>query len=113
MVVELEPHVVAASAAISRAFAHSTEEEKKIIENLGKGQVAINGIRSINAFPMEITYKDYKYSFHVTRVAPDRIRLAINGQTLEAKVRQQPDGSLIAEFGGSVHTIYALEVING
>lgn len=43
-------------------------------------QVAIQGIRAINSFPMEITYKDNKYTFHVTRIAPDRIRLAINGQ---------------------------------
>jgi hypothetical protein len=42
--------------------------------------VAIQGIRSINSFPMEITYKDYKYTFHATRIAPDRIRLAINDQ---------------------------------
>lgn len=43
-------------------------------------QVAIQGIRSINSFPMEITYKDYKYTFHVTRIAPNELRLAINDQ---------------------------------
>ena len=36
---------------------------------------------------MEITYKDYKYSFQITKIAPDRLRLSINGQNLETKVR--------------------------
>jgi acetyl-CoA carboxylase/biotin carboxylase 1 len=34
--VELEPHVVAVSAAISRAFAFSQAEEQKFLDNLAK-----------------------------------------------------------------------------
>ena len=30
-------------------------------------------------------------------------------QVIDAKVRCQPDGSLIADFGGAVHTIYSQE----
>jgi len=72
--------VVAVSAAISRAYARSAEEEKKFLENLAKGQVSVQGIRSINSFNVEITFKDYKYVFQIVRVAPDRFSLKCNDQ---------------------------------
>jgi hypothetical protein len=53
------------------------------------------------------TYSPIPFFFFTTK--NDNNDDATTTQVLEAKVRQQPDGSLIAEFGGSVHTIYALE----
>lgn len=47
---------------------------------LGQGQVSVQGIRSINSFPVDITFKDYKYSFQVTKIAPDKMRLTIGDQ---------------------------------
>ena len=44
MYVEVEPHVVAVSAAVSRAFSRSLDEEKKFLDNLSKAsRLALEG----------------------------------------------------------------------
>lgn len=68
------------SAAIARAYGHTVEEEKKFVESLSKGQVATQGISSINNFPVEITFKDYKYSFQVNKISPDSYKLTLGDQ---------------------------------
>jgi hypothetical protein len=45
-----------------------------------QGQVSVQGIGAINSFPVDITFKDYKYSFLVTKVAPDKLRLKLGDQ---------------------------------
>ena len=49
---------------------------------------------ALTQFHLDITYDDQKFSFQVCRLKPELYCFQINGQTIRAKVRQQPDGSL-------------------
>ena len=40
----------------------------------------------MNTFPVEIAYLDTKYNFDVTRLSPDVMNLAINGQNIQVKI---------------------------
>merc|ERR1711988_1072734 len=104
-----DPEDVAVAAAIARAYARSREEENKFLQSLEKGQVSTSAIKDIKSFPLEITYKDYKYSFQVEKTSPENFELSMNDQTVDVKIREQPDGSLIATYGGEVHTIFSQE----
>merc|ERR1719284_307611 len=103
------PEDVAVAAAIARAYARSQEEEIKFLQSLEKGQVSTAAIKDIKSFPLEITYKDYKYSFQIEKTSPENFELSMNDQTVDVKIREQPDGSLIATYGGEVHTIFSQE----
>ena len=41
--------------------------------------------------------------------APDVYQLSINGQTIEARIREQADGSLFVAYGAESHQLYAKE----
>lgn len=43
-------------------------------------QTGLIGLKSMNKFPLEISYEGVKYSFTVQRQAPDVYTLSINGQ---------------------------------
>jgi acetyl-CoA carboxylase/biotin carboxylase 1 len=57
-------------------------------------------LASATRFPLEVTHKNVKYSFSVGRPAPDTFAFSCNGGVFTTKVRAQPDGSLMASFGG-------------
>ena len=103
------PHLVVTSAAIFKAFNHIASVTEEIKESLGKGQTSLSSISSMNDFPVEIAYLDVKYQFRCTRLSPEVLQLAINGQTIEVKIRQSPEGALVATFGGAPHRIVAME----
>jgi len=45
----------------------------------------------------------------VRRTAPNAFNLQINGQDIEVSLRENPEGALLAEFGGMVHTIVGFD----
>jgi len=117
----LPPPLVVTSAAIVRAHAHIAAGEAAFHESLAKGQLALGGLDAINSFPLDITYGDTKYNFMVTRTAPDALRLALAGNaassspvrggvtSMEVRLREQSDGTLLAMFGGTTHQLLGLE----
>ncbi|GMH72279.1 hypothetical protein TrLO_g4355 [Triparma laevis f. longispina] len=103
------PHLVVTSAAIYRAFQHINKVSFDIKESLTKGQTSLSDVNNMNSFPVEIAYLDTKYNFDVTRLSPDVLNLAINGQNVQVKIRENPDGSLVANFGGEPHRIVGMD----
>merc|ERR1719199_614690 len=97
------------SAVFYRAHMQVKAAIKALEDSLGKGQTAVSELKGINTFPVEITYLGAKYQFTVTRSSPDRYTLTMNGQSTEIKYREQADGSLLANFGGSVRKVFGQE----
>ena len=101
--------MVVTSAAIYKAFQHINEVSAELKGSLAKGQTSLSEISNMNSFPIEIAYLDTKYQFTVSRLSPDLMKLEINGQSIQVKIRENPDGSLVANFGGVPHRIVAMD----
>jgi acetyl-CoA carboxylase/biotin carboxylase 1 len=102
----LEPHTVALSAAVFRAHSVVTSQTKDLTEALAKGQTSLQGITSLLTFPIEITYDNVKYTFSATTLGPNIYSLDINGQNVVARVREQPDRSLLCSIGGDSYQLF-------
>ena len=100
---------VVMSAAFFRGHKKFKDAMGKLEESLKKGQTGVAEIAGINKFAEEITYNGVKYMFEITRSSPDRYTMTINGKATEIKYREQPDGSILASFGGSVRKVYGQE----
>uniref|UniRef100_A0A0K6S787 Uncharacterized protein n=1 Tax=Chromera velia CCMP2878 TaxID=1169474 RepID=A0A0K6S787_9ALVE len=105
--VRQEDSVIA--AALFRAKKAVDARSQSLQDSLEKGQLILRDAQTMNTVPVEITFKDTKFTFEVTRVAPDLFRLVINGQTLEARVREQTDGSFLVEYGSRSSKVYGRE----
>ena len=105
-----DAHMIVFGAALFRAFNMAKAEEAAFTEFWQKGQVSVQGVDKLIRFPVELTYQDIKYSFEVTRNGPDTFTVETpEGQKIEAKIRERPDGALVAMFGGEQHEIEGLE----
>jgi acetyl-CoA carboxylase/biotin carboxylase 1 len=100
---------VVTSAAIVRAHRHVAEEEAAFNASLAKGQLSLAALDTICAFNLEITYSDVKYSFRCTRTAPDALRLSMAGGSVDVRLREQSDGTLLAIYGGETHQLLGFE----
>jgi acetyl-CoA carboxylase/biotin carboxylase 1 len=106
---ELDPHTTVAGAAVYRAFSYVKEQQALHVDALSKGQLSMGALATATAFPVEISYKDTKYSFDVERLAEDQFKFTINGESFVSEVREQPDGALLASFGGATRKIVGQE----
>ena len=97
------------SSAALRSFEYVNEASEGIIQSFEKGQTSVTAVKTTFEFPVEIAYEDTKYNFVVTRLAKDIFRFAINGQEIEVKIRQNPEGALLATFGGETHRILGFD----
>ena len=102
-------HLTVTAAAIFKAVKHVKDQTAEVIESFVKGQVSTSGITDINSFSTEIAYKDVKYPFEAERLANDIYRLTVGGNTIEVRVIENLDGSLLATFGGETHKIFGME----
>jgi len=101
--------VVVLSSVVFRSHQLIKAELAKFQDSLAKGQTSIADLKGINSFQQELTVGNVKYLFDVTRASPDRLTLTINGQSVNVKVREQADGSLLCNFGGTVRKIFGQE----
>ena len=99
--VNVDPHSVALSAAIFRVHSSVNAQIRDLTEALAKGQTSLAGVGSMLSLPIEITYDNVKYSFTATTLGPNYYLLKINDQTVEVRIREQPDKSLLCTVGGS------------
>jgi len=104
--VSVEPHAVALSAAIFRAHSIVNKLTKELTDALAKGQPSLQGISSLLAFPIEITYDSVKYSFLAKTLGPNIYSLNINDQEVVARVREQPDNSLLCSVGKDNYQLF-------
>lgn len=102
----VEPHTVALSAAVFRAHSIVHKQTKELTEALAKGQTSLQGISSLLSFPIEITYDSVKYTFTATSLGPNIYSLSINGQVVVARVREQPDESLLCSLGKDNYQLF-------
>ena len=102
----VEPHTVALSAAVFRAHSIVSAQTKELTDALAKGQTSLQGISSILSFPIEITYDSVKYVFTANSLGPNIYQLSINGQIVVARVREQPDNSLLCSVGKDNYQLF-------
>jgi len=107
--IESDPSIVVTGAAVFRSHQYIKSEIRKFEDSLNKGQTGVSEFKNINGFPMDITFGGNKYQFQVARVSPDRLRLSINGEAIDIKIREQSDGSLLCTYGGVVRKVYGQE----
>jgi len=100
---------VVTAAAFFRAHKQVQKELKVLEDSLMKGQTGVGELAGINSFANEIIYQGVKYPFTILRSSPNRYTLTCNGQSTEIKYREQPDGSILATFGGAVRKVYGQE----
>ena len=107
--VPIDSHTIVLAAVIYRAWQSVIRETSALVENLKRGQLSTSGIGALNRFELEIAYEGVKYTFSVARASGETFSLRINGQTITTKVRQQPDGSLLATIGGATRKLHGME----
>jgi len=99
-------------AATYRAWMQVQQGSRDILASVQKGQLVLLGKGDTDAlisFPVDITYAGQKFSFHVSRSRLDTYVFSIRDTVIEAKVLEQPDGSLYVKIGNSVNTIKGFE----
>jgi len=106
---EIEDSTAVVGAAVFRSYANIKAEMAKLADSLAKGQTGVSEVANINSFPMEITFNGVKYPFQVRRSSPDRITLSLGEENIDVKIREQSDGSLLCNFGGSARKLYGQE----
>jgi len=102
------PRLVLA-AVIFRAHAAIKEKTAELCASMAKGQLSTATVKDLVRFPSVITYEGLKYDFSIAKSGPETFALQINGQTVTAKVREQPDGTLLAAFGGATRKVFGAE----
>lgn len=107
--VEVDPQLVALAGAIYRTHNSLFTQTKDFVEALAKGQTSLQSVKSMLSFPVDITYDNVKYSFHVTTLGPNYYLLKINGQSVEIRIREQPDKSLLCNVGGESYQLFGQE----
>lgn len=105
----VDPEVVALSGAIYRTHSYLATTTKDFIDALAKGQTSLQSIKNMLSFPVELTYDSVKYTFQVITLGPNHYRLAINGQSIEVRIREQPDKSLLCNVGGESYQLFGQE----
>lgn len=105
----ISPEIAVLSAAVFRTFSNSNSQIRDLSDALAKGQTSLQSIPSILQFALEITYDDVKYSFSSTMLGPNYYSIKINGQSVEVRVREQPDKSLLCSIGGESYQLYGQE----
>jgi len=102
----VEPHTVALSAAVFRAHTIVNSQLKELTDALAKGQTSLAPVASMLNFPLEITYDNVKYTFAVSSIGPNYFRVRINDQTVDVRIREQPDKSLLCSDGGESYQLF-------
>ena len=99
----LDPQQVALSAAIFRAHTIVANQKREIAEALSKGQTGLQSIQSLLSFPIELIYDNTKFVFKVVTKGPGLFQLNINGQSIDVRVREQPDKLLLCAVGDNTN----------
>jgi acetyl-CoA carboxylase/biotin carboxylase 1 len=97
-------------AACYRAFMHVKAGCEKALGALNRGHLPLQtDLGLIQSFVVETAYDNTKYVWQVCRLDEETFALTIGARTLEAKLREQPDGSLYIKCGNKVAQVVGKE----
>lgn len=105
----IDPQVVALSAAVFKTHSIANTQMKDLQESLGKGQASLQSIPSILNFPIEIIFDNVKYLFSASMLGPNIYTIKINDQDIEVRIREQPDKSLLCSIAGESYQLFGQE----
>jgi len=96
--------------ACLKSFLHMKAAKDEIVDGIKRGHLPLETtLSSMQAFQVEIAYNSVKYNFQVTCTSPDTVTLSINNSSIEARFREQPDGSVYVRAGERVAQISGVE----
>eukprot|EP00405_Crypthecodinium_cohnii_P020766 CAMPEP_0206482608 /NCGR_PEP_ID=MMETSP0324_2-20121206/38966_1 /ASSEMBLY_ACC=CAM_ASM_000836 /TAXON_ID=2866 /ORGANISM="Crypthecodinium cohnii, Strain Seligo" /LENGTH=2089 /DNA_ID=CAMNT_0053960569 /DNA_START=18 /DNA_END=6287 /DNA_ORIENTATION=- len=96
--------------ACLKSFLHMKAAKAEIVDGIKRGHLPLETtLSSMQSFQVEIAYNSVKYNFQVTCTSPDTVTLTINSCSLEARFREQPDGSVYVRAGERVAQISGVE----
>jgi len=97
-------------AACFRAFMHVKAGTEKAFGALRRGHLPLRtDLGLLQSFVVEAAYDNTKYIWQVRRTDEETYSLTIGGRTIEAKIREQPDGSLYIKSGDRVAQVAGKE----
>eukprot|EP00928_Gymnodinium_smaydae_P014612 TRINITY_DN15382_c0_g1_i1.p1 TRINITY_DN15382_c0_g1~~TRINITY_DN15382_c0_g1_i1.p1 ORF type:complete len:2081 (+),score=604.78 TRINITY_DN15382_c0_g1_i1:101-6343(+) len=97
-------------AACFRAYTKVKESTEALIAGLDRGHLPLsNDLRLIQSFTVDVAYDSTKYVFQVVRTNADAFAFTIEGSTVEARIREQPDGSLYIASGTRISKVSGVE----
>ncbi|KAH8060971.1 acetyl-CoA carboxylase [Aureococcus anophagefferens] len=107
---KVDDAVVVASAAVFRAHETCKAARAEFEAALARGQFSTAALDALDDFDVDIVVSDVKYVVNVKRTGASSFSLSTNGgAAFAAKVREQPDGTLLANFGGVSRKLAGLE----
>ena len=107
---KVDDAVVVASAAVFRAHETCKAARAEFEAALTRGQFSTAALDALDDFDVDIVVSDVKYVVNVKRTGASSFSLSTNGGApFAAKVREQPDGTLLANFGGVSRKLAGLE----
>eukprot|EP00445_Apocalathium_hangoei_P043602 CAMPEP_0203975960 /NCGR_PEP_ID=MMETSP0359-20131031/100874_1 /ASSEMBLY_ACC=CAM_ASM_000338 /TAXON_ID=268821 /ORGANISM="Scrippsiella Hangoei, Strain SHTV-5" /LENGTH=2073 /DNA_ID=CAMNT_0050914163 /DNA_START=62 /DNA_END=6283 /DNA_ORIENTATION=+ len=96
--------------ACLKAFLQIKVQRGEIIDGIKRGHLPLQStLKLFQKFQVEIAFDSVKYNFQVGYTSIETIALTINGSTLEARFREQPDGSVYLKAGDRVAQISGVE----
>jgi len=97
-------------AACFRAYMHVKASKEKALDALKRGHLPMQtDLGLLQKFVVEAAYDSTKYPWQVCRLDEETYGLTIAGRTLQAKIREQPDGSLYIKSGPKVAQVVGKE----
>ncbi|MAI24934.1 MAG: hypothetical protein CMN75_02780, partial [Spirochaeta sp.] len=106
----VDDSVVVASAALFRAHEACKAARSEFESALERGQFSTAALDALDTFDLDIVVSDVKYTVTVKRTGDASFDLVTNGgPALSASVREQPDGTLLASYGGISHQLTGQE----
>jgi acetyl-CoA carboxylase/biotin carboxylase 1 len=96
--------------ACFRARSHIKEKSSTMLAALERGHLPLkNDLALLQNFSVEVAYDSTKYAWDVKRTGLDSFALTIGEATIEARFRDQPDGSLYIMAEGRTTQISGIE----
>uniref|UniRef100_A0A7S4GNE6 Acetyl-CoA carboxylase n=1 Tax=Oxyrrhis marina TaxID=2969 RepID=A0A7S4GNE6_OXYMA len=97
-------------AACFRAFSMVKDRTAVILDGIERGHLPLsNDLSLLRSFNVEVAFAQTKYVWKIYRTGADAFTLEINGVSLDAKIREQPDGSLYVQAGKRVAQVQGQE----
>lgn len=97
-------------AACFRAYRFVKDNSAKMVGGIVRGHLPLRtDLRLLQSFAVDVAHQGTKYAFTVTRLGEDNFALTIADVTLEARIREQPDGSLYVTTEDRVAQVSGLE----
>jgi acetyl-CoA carboxylase/biotin carboxylase 1 len=97
-------------AASFRAHQHVKEQSAAILDGLERGHLPLKSqLTKLKNFTVEVAYEGTKYMWKCARTREDSFALTVGESTIDARIREQADGSLYVQQGDRVTHVRGTE----